>query len=108
MEGSMASRDGAVARACEAFDSGAFRERLSGLLAIPSTSQDPEHAPALRAYLAEGLAPWLATMGFSAITLHDNPQAGLGPILTAARIEDPVRPTILLYGYSRPTPFIPQ
>jgi acetylornithine deacetylase/succinyl-diaminopimelate desuccinylase-like protein len=98
-EADMASRDGAVARARAAFDSGAFRERLAALVAIPSTSQDPEHAPALHAYLAGGLAPWLGALGFARVTVHDNPEAGFGPILTAERIEDPARPTVLLYGH---------
>ena len=37
-------------------------------------------------------------MGF-AVAIHPNPLEGFGPILTAERIEDPSRPTVLLYGH---------
>ncbi|WP_159996682.1 M20/M25/M40 family metallo-hydrolase [Roseomonas sp. 18066] len=94
----MATRDGALARAARFFDQGGFAERLAALVAIPSTSQEAAHAPALARYLAEGIAPWLAEMGFAS-QVHDNPEAGFGPILTATRIEDPALPTVLLYGH---------
>jgi acetylornithine deacetylase/succinyl-diaminopimelate desuccinylase-like protein len=94
----MPSRDGALARALDTFDSGRFQEVLSGLVAIPSTSQDAEHAAALPRYLEEGVAPWLARLGFES-AIHPNPLPGFGPILTATRIEDPAPPTVLLYGH---------
>lgn len=94
----MADRQGALTRAAEFFDSGAFKERLAGLIAYRSTSQDPGHEADLRAYLEEGLAPWVRGMGFE-VTVHENPVPGLGPILTGLRIEDPARPTIILYGH---------
>jgi acetylornithine deacetylase/succinyl-diaminopimelate desuccinylase-like protein len=93
----MGTREGATARALEQFDSGAFQRLLGDLVAIPSTSQDPAAAPALADYL-EALRPWLARLGFT-VTIHPNPLAGFGPILTAERIEDPARPTVLLYGH---------
>ncbi len=93
-----ATRAGAIARALNDFDSGAFRARLDSLVAIPSTSQEEASAPALRRYLAEGLEPWLTRLGFI-VALHDNPLPEFGPILTALRIEDPARPTVLLYGH---------
>ena len=88
----------ALARAASCFDSGAFRDRLSALVAIPSTSQEAESAPALARYLSEGIAPWLDALGFTH-AIHPNPAAGFGPILTAARIEDPALPTVLTYGH---------
>lgn len=94
----MATRDGALARAAAQFDSGGFRDRLAALVAIRSTSQDAQYAAALDDYLGAGLRPWLETLGFAA-TIHPNPEPGFGPILTATRIEDPARPTILLYGH---------
>ncbi len=94
----MTSRDGAIARARAAFDDG-FRERLAELVAIPSTSQDPRHSGELHRYLDLGIRPWLARLGFDAITIHDNPRAGFGPILTATRIENPDAPTVLTYGH---------
>ncbi len=94
----MASRDGAVARARAAFDGG-FRAQLAALVAIRSTSQDLGHDGDLRRYLEDAIRPWLARMGFAAITIHPNPCAGFGPILTAERIEDAARPTVLTYGH---------
>src|SRR5919206_76609 len=45
------------------------------------------------------IRPWLERLGFAA-AIHPNPLgAGFGPILTAARVEDPARPTVLLYGH---------
>ncbi len=94
----MATREGALARAAEFFDGGGFRALLADLVAIPSTAQEPGFEPALDRYLGDAIAPWLDRMGF-ATTIHPNPLPGFGPILTAARIEDPARPTVLLYGH---------
>jgi acetylornithine deacetylase/succinyl-diaminopimelate desuccinylase-like protein len=94
----MGTREGAIGRALSFFDQGGFQALLSRLVAIPSTSQDPEHAAALDRYLAEGLKAWVEKLGFTA-SIHPNPLPGFGPILTASRVEDPARPTILLYGH---------
>ena len=94
----MPSREAAIARARAEFDSGAFRDRLAALVAIPSTSQDPAAAPECMRYLEEGIRPWLARLGFES-EIHPNPDPSCGPILTAARIEDPALPTALLYGH---------
>ena len=91
-------RDAAIARALAWFDDGAFAARLRDLVAIPSTSQEPAHAPDLRRYLSEGLTPWLTSLGF-VVALHDNPAADAGPILLASRIEDAALPTVLSYGH---------
>lgn len=91
-------RRAALSRAAYIFDSGAFRDRLSALIAYRSTSQDPGHDADLRRYLDDGLRPWVESMGF-ATAIHDNPEPGFGPILTGTRIEDPARPTIILYGH---------
>ena len=91
------TREGAVAAAADAFDSGLFKQRLTQLVSIPSTSQDPGHEADLERYLADGIAPWLRTMGFS-VTVHPNPVAGFGPILVAERMED-VGPTVITYGH---------
>jgi len=93
-----ATRTDAIDRALTAFDDGSFASLLAGLVAIPSNSQEPEAAPALRRYLEEGLRPWLARLGFT-VAVHDNPLPDFGPILTALRIEDPSLPTVLLYGH---------
>jgi acetylornithine deacetylase/succinyl-diaminopimelate desuccinylase-like protein len=92
------SREAAIARATAMFDSGEFKDRLARLVAIPSTSQDPEGAQHLRRYLEEGIGPWVRRMGFE-VTIHDNPEPGYGPILTAQRIENPENANVLLYGH---------
>jgi acetylornithine deacetylase/succinyl-diaminopimelate desuccinylase-like protein len=94
----MPSREAAIARAQSEFDSGAFRTRLAKLIAYPSTSQDPGHVPDCMRYLEEGIQPWLARMGFES-SIHPNSVEGCGPILIASRVEDPSRPTALLYGH---------
>jgi acetylornithine deacetylase/succinyl-diaminopimelate desuccinylase-like protein len=94
----MDTRDDAIARATQFFDSGAFRDRLAALVAIPSTSQDPGHEADVRRYLEEGIRPWIERMGFTA-AIHPNPRAGFGPIMTAERIEGAGLPTVLTYGH---------
>ena len=94
----MASREAAIARALDYFDTGGFRDRLSGLVAIRSTSQDPAYEPEVQRYLAEAIQPWLERLGFS-VAIHPNPAIGFGPILIAERIEDRSLPTVLTYGH---------
>jgi acetylornithine deacetylase/succinyl-diaminopimelate desuccinylase-like protein len=94
----MPTREGAVGRALAFFDSNGFRDRLASLVAIPSTSQDPGHEADVRRYLADAIQPWLTQLGFTC-AIHPNPRQGFGPILTAERIEDPSRPTVLTYGH---------
>ena len=94
----MASRHGAVARALDFFDSNGFRDRLAGLVAVPSTSQDSAHEADVRRYLTDCIQPWLERMGFS-VAIHPNPDAAFGPILFAERLEGPDRPTVLTYGH---------
>jgi acetylornithine deacetylase/succinyl-diaminopimelate desuccinylase-like protein len=52
----------------------------------------------LRHYLEGAIGPWLERLGF-AVSIHPNPLEGFGPILTATRIEDAAKPTVLLYGH---------
>ena len=94
----MGSRDAAIARALGSFDDGGFKQRLTDLVAIPSTSQDPGHEADLHRYLDQAIRPWLEQMGFD-VQLNPNPRAGFGPILTAQRMEDDNFPTILTYGH---------
>jgi acetylornithine deacetylase/succinyl-diaminopimelate desuccinylase-like protein len=94
----MGTREGAIARALQIFDGGGFRDRLTQLVAIPSTSQDPAHLPSVRRYLAGAIQPWLERLGFT-VAIHPNPCQGFGPILTAEQIEDRALPTILTYGH---------
>jgi acetylornithine deacetylase/succinyl-diaminopimelate desuccinylase-like protein len=94
----MGTRDGAIAKAMQYFDRGDFRGRLAGLVAIPSTSQDPGHEADVRHYLEGAMQPWLERLGF-AVSIYPNPAEGFGPILLAERLEGPDRPTVLTYGH---------
>jgi acetylornithine deacetylase/succinyl-diaminopimelate desuccinylase-like protein len=94
----MGTREGAISRALDGFDSNSFRDRLADLVAIPSTSQDPSHAPDVQRYLGDAIQPWLETLGFT-VAIHPNPIASFGPILIAERIEDTSLPTVLTYGH---------
>ncbi len=94
----MGTRESAVARALTFFDSNGFRDRLAELVAIRSTSQDPGHEADVQRYLDGAIRPWLERLGFT-VAIHPNPREGFGPILTAERLEDPARPTVLTYGH---------
>lgn len=86
----------AIARAHAYFDDGGFLADLTRRVAIPSSSQEPERAGALRSYLVDEIAPTLGKLGFRCRIL-DNP---IGPpALAAERIEDPALLTVLLYGH---------
>ncbi len=93
----MPTREGALSRAAGFFDGGGFRDLLAGLVAIPSTAQEAGREAELDRYLRGAIRPWLERMGFS-VAIHPNPVEGFGPILTAERVEDPSRPTGMLYG----------
>ncbi len=98
MSGEQASsRQGAIDRALAFFDEGGFEQRLSALVAIRSTSQDPGFEVELGRYLEEGVRPLLDRLGFS-YAIHQNPVPGSGPILLAERIEGE-GPTVITYGH---------
>jgi acetylornithine deacetylase/succinyl-diaminopimelate desuccinylase-like protein len=94
----MPTRAGALSRAATFFDTGAFKALLANLVAIPSTAQEEGREADLDRYLNGAIRPWLERLGFT-VQVRPNPREGFGPILTAARIEDPARPTALLYGH---------
>src|SRR5271156_365176 len=90
------SRAQAIARAQTYFDDGGFLADLSRRVAIPSSSQEPERAGALAAYLADEIVPALTRLGFTGRVL-DNPSGP--PVLIAERIENPAYVTALVYGH---------
>src|SRR5262245_16736893 len=90
------SRAAAIARAHSYFDSGEFLVDLRRRVAIPSTSQEPERASALRRYLDDEMVPSLAPLGFTSRVL-DNPSGP--PFLVAERMEDGGTLTVLIYGH---------
>lgn len=94
----MDGRQGLIDDVRGRFDGGAFAERLARLVAVRSTSQEPDLAPESRRYLDEELGPWLREMGFET-EAFPNPSAGFGPILVAERIEGADLPTVVTYGH---------
>jgi len=91
------TREAAIARAEDYFDSGALKTDLTRLVAMPTESQNPERAPVLRDYLVKEMVPALEACGF-ACRLLEHPKAR-APFLYAERIEDPALPTIFGYGH---------
>lgn len=75
-----------------------FFALLSKLIARRSISQSEGEPAALYAYLEEDMLPLLQPMGFDC-RIVDNPTGKGGPFLIAKRIEDPARPTVLIYGH---------
>jgi acetylornithine deacetylase/succinyl-diaminopimelate desuccinylase-like protein len=90
------SRTSAIARARAYFDDGGFLADLTRRVAIPSSSQEPARASALRSYLTEEIVPTLERLGFMCRVLENS----LGPpVLVAERIENASFVTVLLYGH---------
>jgi len=92
------SRSAAIAAAEKYFDSGGFLADLARRVAIPTESQNPARGPELRAYLESEMSESLARIGATS-RVFDNPRGKGGPFLVAELIEDPKRPTVLLYGH---------
>jgi len=90
------SRANAIDRARAYFDDGGFLADLTRRVAIPSSSQEPERAAALEAYLADDITPALTRLGFACRVL-DNPRGP--PVLVAERVENPAFVTVLVYGH---------
>jgi acetylornithine deacetylase/succinyl-diaminopimelate desuccinylase-like protein len=93
-----ATRAATIARAHAHFDDGTFIDDLRRRVAIPSSSQEPERAEALTAYLRDEMVPSLMPLGFTSHIL-DNPLGEGPPFLVAERIEDPAFVTVLIYGH---------
>ena len=92
------SRSAAIAAVEKYFDSGGFLADLARRVAIPTESQNPARASDLRAYLETEMAESLARIGATS-KIFPNPRETGGPFLVAELIEDPKRPTVLLYGH---------
>ena len=90
------ARQCAIEAAQTRVDDGQFARDLAALVACPSESQVPEGAPHLRAYLEDLMVPRFAASGF-ATEIHDG--TDMPPVLVARRIEDPAKPTVLVYGH---------
>ncbi len=92
------SRDAAITRAETYFDDGGFVADLARRVAIPSTSQEPTGAEAVRTYLEAEMRPTLEGLGYTC-RLFDNPKSGGGPLLVGERLEEPDAVTVLTYGH---------
>lgn len=92
------SRQAAITRAAEYFDSGAFQDDLARRIAHRTESQVPGCGPLMYAYLREAVVPDLEALGFTT-EVFDNPVSADHPFLVGQRVEDPDRPSVLLYGH---------
>jgi acetylornithine deacetylase/succinyl-diaminopimelate desuccinylase-like protein len=92
------SRTDAIAAIHKYFDGGSFHADLSRRVAIPTESQNPERAADLARYLEDEMAESLARLGMQC-QIFENPAGKGGPFLIAELVEDPKRPTVLLYGH---------
>lgn len=91
------TRETAIEKAENYFDSGALKTDLARLVAMPTESQNPDRAEMLTAYIETEMRPLLESLGFTCKTLH-HPRAK-GPFLYAERIEGPSLPAVLGYGH---------
>jgi acetylornithine deacetylase/succinyl-diaminopimelate desuccinylase-like protein len=92
------SRAAAIAAIQKYFDGGGFAADLARRVAIPTESQNPERAADLARYLEDEMAESLARLGMQS-QMFENPAGRGGPFLIAELVEDPKRPTVLLYGH---------
>ena len=91
------SRDAAIGRAANYFDSGAFKADLARRVAIPTESQNAERAGELARYLDAEMVPALEALGFRCRVLTQ--ARARGPFLLAERVEAADLPTVLCYGH---------
>lgn len=98
MTGTDRNRAAAVDRAYKRFDDGSYLELLRQLVAIPTESQISARLPELYRYCTALAGPILDNLGFKTEVL-DNPHSGAGPVMLASRMEDPAKPTVLIYGH---------
>src|SRR3954466_11407778 len=92
------SRDQAISAIEKDFDGGSFLADLGRRVAIKTESQHPERQAELERYLEVEMSESLAKLGMTTPTFA-TPQGKGGPFLVAELIEDPKRPTVLLYGH---------
>src|SRR5258707_2269213 len=91
------SRAEAISRVGRHFHDGEFWVELDRRVAYRTESQNPGRADALRAYLEDELQPAFSELGFST-RLIESP-TGKSPFLLAEYRENPLLPTVLMYGH---------
>jgi acetylornithine deacetylase/succinyl-diaminopimelate desuccinylase-like protein len=92
------TRQAAIARATNYFDSGGFFRDLARRVAFHTESQEPKQKPELYRYLREEMVPTLEPLGFDC-EIYDNPIDRGGPFLVARRQEGEDLPTMMSYGH---------
>jgi acetylornithine deacetylase/succinyl-diaminopimelate desuccinylase-like protein len=92
------SRERALDRAREFFNSEQLFELLARRVAYQSESQNEESAGQCLAYLKEEMWPYLESLGFECSIL-ENPEQPSLPMLYGQRMEDASLPTVLTYGH---------
>lgn len=92
------TRDGAIARATDYFDSGGYFHDLARRTAFHTESQEPSQKPELYRYLREEMRPTLELLGFTC-RIFDNPIDRGGPFLVAQRHEGDDVPSVMSYGH---------
>lgn len=90
------SRQDAVARATDHFDSGEFAKELARRVGYKTESKNPARAGDINAYLDDEMRPLLKDMGFQVSIEHLD---GAPPFLIAERFEREGVPTVLGYGH---------
>jgi acetylornithine deacetylase/succinyl-diaminopimelate desuccinylase-like protein len=91
------SRDAAVNRATDHFDSSTFKADLARRVAIATESLNPERAGELDRYIETEMRPALEALGFKCEVMRT---PGVErPFLFGVRIEEAHLPTILAYGH---------
>ncbi|MEM7188730.1 MAG: M20 family metallopeptidase [Pseudomonadota bacterium] len=91
------TRNAAIARAQDNFDTGAFHADLARRVGIATESQHPRGLPECRRYLTDEMTPTLEALGF-ACQIFENPIPDVGPVLLATRDEG-ADLTVLGYGH---------
>jgi acetylornithine deacetylase/succinyl-diaminopimelate desuccinylase-like protein len=92
------TRSTALQIARDHIDSGRFFSDLQRRVALRTESQGGS-VELLDAYLADDMAPALVAMGFTTRVVCHPGAGGEGRFLIAHRVEDPTRPTVLMYGH---------
>ena len=92
------SREAAIKRVEELFDSGAFFDILARRVSYQSESQEESQSAQSRAYLTEEMTPYLESLGCECRIL-ENPVMPRLPMLAAVRHEGDDLPTVFTYGH---------
>src|SRR5690242_5546773 len=92
------TRDAAIRRAIDHYDSGAFLEVLRRRVKRRTVSQEADQVPELLGYLTEEITPDIERLGFTA-EIVPNTRPEFGPFLIAERHERNGLPTVLIYGH---------